>query len=126
MSISQGLCAYNNTLYAAWKGATYNDQLFYAALNGNTWSVPTQIPNAASGVGPSLAVFAGSLYSAWKGMGTDEHLYYSSFNGTGVVGTVSHQERGEQHRALARGIWGPLISRLERPKCGLSALLRNV
>ncbi|HXY88784.1 MAG TPA: metallophosphoesterase [Candidatus Acidoferrales bacterium] len=71
-----GLCIYNGTLYAAWKGLC-NDQLWYSYFDGTKWQSQMQIPGVASSVGPSLAVFNGELYAVWKGKGDDQGLWWA-------------------------------------------------
>jgi len=74
-------------LYAAWKGKTGDQGLYYTQYDGNgEWSEQGQpqlpIPYAQSSVGPSLAVFMGTLYAAWKGPTGDQGLYYAYYDGT--------------------------------------------
>jgi hypothetical protein len=82
MSILQGLSSYNHRLYAAWKGESNDDRLFFTYLNGTTWEPQAQIPAGGSGTGPSLAAVGNALYAAWKGEQDDHRLFYSSFDGS--------------------------------------------
>jgi hypothetical protein len=82
MSILQGLSSYNNRLYAAWKGESNDDRLFFTYLNGTAWEPQAQIPGVGSGTGPSLAAAGNALYAVWKGEQSDQRLFYSSFNGS--------------------------------------------
>ncbi len=69
----------NNMLFAAWKGA-YNDQnLWWAYYDGTRWSEQKSIGNFTTGTshGPALAVFNGDLFAAWKGEGGDQSVWYS-------------------------------------------------
>jgi hypothetical protein len=85
MSMTQGLYAFGNNLYAAWKGEVGDDRLFYAAFDGTKWeSESVHIPGNSS-VGPSLAATNSStLYAAWKGENADadQRLFYAIFNGS--------------------------------------------
>lgn len=74
------LCAFNSKLYAAWKGETSDDRLFYSHFDGSTWAAQTTIAGNSS-VGPSLAVLGTSLYAAWKGEHSDERLFFASLAG---------------------------------------------
>jgi len=81
MGILQGLCSFKDNLYAAWKGITGDQRLFYAYFDGTKWWPQQQIPNVGSSVGPVLATDpTGSiLYAAWKGTTGDQSLYYATF-----------------------------------------------
>jgi len=98
MSILQGLCNYNEQLYAAWKGSGDDQHIYYSSFDGSKWSAqanieyPKPVDNpilpleilqfAESNIGASLAFFQNQLYAAWKGSGDDQHIYYSSFDGS--------------------------------------------
>lgn len=85
MSILQGLCAFNNRLYAAWKGEVGDDRLFFATFDGSNWQPGNVHIPGNSSVGPSLASpNPSALYAAWKGEhgDGDQRLFYSSFNGS--------------------------------------------
>jgi hypothetical protein len=90
MGLLQGLCCYNNLLYAAWKGETNDDRLFYDTFNGTTWKSQEQIFGVASSIGPSLATFQNKIYAAWRGDiyaacegdSGDQRLWYASFDGS--------------------------------------------
>ncbi|HWH09806.1 MAG TPA: hypothetical protein VG165_01655 [Solirubrobacteraceae bacterium] len=79
-SKSQGLAAFDGRLYAAWKGETEDERLFYSSFTTG-WAAQNQIPGVAGSDGPSLAVFDGALYAAWKGAQTDQGIWWSTFNG---------------------------------------------
>jgi hypothetical protein len=76
------LGAFGGKLYAAWKGSSNDQSLWYASFDGARWSAQAQIPGVASSVGPSLSVFVGNLYAAWKGAANDQSLWYASFDGS--------------------------------------------
>jgi hypothetical protein len=69
-------------LYAAWKGAGDDTQLYYSSFDGSGWASQQVIPGG-SDVGPSLRVIYGKLYAAWKGADGDPALYFSWFDGSG-------------------------------------------
>jgi hypothetical protein len=69
-------------LYAACKGSSLDQNLYYASFNGSVWSQWTRIPHVGSSIGPAIATFGNDLYAMWKGVGGDQALYYASFNGT--------------------------------------------
>ncbi len=79
MGIFQGLCSYNGLLYAAWKGETGDDRLFYSYFDGHSWSTQKQIPGS-SNVGPALATMNGQLYAAWKSS-DKQSLFCAAFDG---------------------------------------------
>ena len=54
--IRVGLCTFNGKLYAAWKGETGDDRLFYSPFNGSAWAPQTVIAGNSS-VGPGLCGF---------------------------------------------------------------------
>ena len=72
----------NGQLYAAWKGADGDTQLYYSSFDGSNWAPQQVIPGVASDVGPSLRVIYGQLYAAWVGANGDPSLFYSSFDGS--------------------------------------------
>jgi len=82
MSITQGLASPGHKLYAAWKGETGDDRLFYSAFDGATWTASQTLPGN-SGVGPSLAALNGQTHAAWKGEGgdSDQRLFHAVFDG---------------------------------------------
>ena len=80
MSIAQGLCDYNGSLYAAWKGDVGDDELYCAVLEGNVWAKKDSLPGNSS-VGPALVAANGLMYAAWREAADDESLYYASFDG---------------------------------------------
>jgi kumamolisin len=76
------LAAYNNLLYAAWKGEFDDPRIWWSSFNGTTWAPQEDVPGVGTSVGPSLAVFQNALYAAWKGKFGDQRIWWSSFNGT--------------------------------------------
>ena len=80
-AIRLGLCDYSGKLYAAWKGETGDDRLFYSAFDGTSW-VPQETIAGNSSVGPGLAVFGSSMFAAWKGENDDQRLFFAGFSGT--------------------------------------------
>jgi hypothetical protein len=80
-SIGASLAAFGGKLYAAWKGASKDQSLWYASFDGTNWSSQRQIPGVSSSIGPSLTAFEGKLYAAWKGAYDDQRLWYASFDG---------------------------------------------
>ncbi len=80
MGILQGLCCYNELLYAAWKGDVGDDRLFYSNFNGTAWASQATIAGNSS-VGSALAVLSGSMFAAWKGEPGDERLFFAKYNG---------------------------------------------
>jgi len=82
--ITQGLFAFGDNLYAAWKGEVGDDRLFYAVFNGTSWQGESVHIPGNSGVGPSItAPGQSTLYAAWKGEhgDSDQRLFFSAFNG---------------------------------------------
>ena len=80
MGILQGLSSFDNFLYAAWKGVTGDDRLFYSAFlagpdNAQVWT-NQQTFGGNSSAGPALATFNNELIIAWKGEFADERLFY--------------------------------------------------
>ena len=76
MSLTQGLCEYKGSLYAAWKGDVGDQNLYCAVLNGNVWENKDSLPGKSS-VGPALVTANGLIYAAWREAGDDENLYYA-------------------------------------------------
>jgi hypothetical protein len=85
MGICQGLASDDSTnLYAAWKGETGDDHVYYSTFNETGWSIKTTMP-ANSSVGPSLAFLGGTLYAAWKGEHGDNRMFSAEFDGTSWI-----------------------------------------
>src|SRR5271163_2405740 len=85
MGICQGLASNSsNELYAAWKGETGDDRLFFSTFNGKTWGSVATMPGNSS-VGPALAFNGGTLYAAWKGIYGDNRLFSAQWNGSSWV-----------------------------------------
>ena len=82
-STGPALAVFNNLLYAAWKGVTGDDRMFWSSFDGSTWA-PQQSPaiGGGSSTGPALAVFNNLLYAAWKGVTGDDRMFWSSFDGS--------------------------------------------
>ncbi|MBS1911831.1 MAG: hypothetical protein JST22_07580 [Bacteroidetes bacterium] len=101
ISGAPALAAYNNLLYMAWRGAgSGDDEIYYAAFNGNgtAWSAQNRAGGFGISDSPALAVYNGLLYMAWRGAGSgDDEIYYAAFNGSSWSG---------QNRAGGFGISG--------------------
>ena len=79
-SVGPSLAAYNGQLYAAWKGSSGDERLWYSSTaDGANWTPQFQLPSPiATSVGPSLAEFKGRLYIAWKGSSSDTRIWWTS------------------------------------------------
>jgi DNA-binding protein H-NS len=76
------LTTFQNRLYAAWKGVSADEGIYWSSFNGSTWAGQQRIPApVASSIGPALATMGSRLYAVWKGAGGDQGLYWSSFKG---------------------------------------------
>jgi hypothetical protein len=79
--IGPSLATLNGTLFAAWRGAIFDQKIYYASLSGTSWSVPNALDTASeSSIGPSIAQFQNELYMVWKGKGTDQRLFFGHFD----------------------------------------------
>ncbi len=76
---AQGLAWYGGKLYAAWKGISDDDRLFFSSY-GRSWAAQQTIAGNTR-TAASLATYSGKLWAAWKGMHGDQRLFYSSSNG---------------------------------------------
>jgi hypothetical protein len=76
MSVLQGLCSFNEKLYAAWKGEVGDDRLFFSCFNGTQWDAQ-QTVGGNSSAGPALAILENSLVASWKGENSDERVFFS-------------------------------------------------
>jgi hypothetical protein len=86
MAILQGLCSFDGFLYAAWKGETEDDRLFYSAFmsgpdNARVWT-DQQVISGATSAGAAVATFGNELFLAWKGEFSDERLFFSHLSGS--------------------------------------------
>ncbi len=78
-SVGPSLATFNNKLYAAWKGSTGDERIWYSFFDGSIWAKQEPLPSPiASSVGPSLAVFNNRLYVAWKGSNGDTRIWWTS------------------------------------------------
>jgi hypothetical protein len=75
------LAEFKGKLYAIWRGAGTDDQLWYASFDGSKWAAPARIGGVGTSAAPSLAVFRDKLYAAWKGRRTEQTLWFASFDG---------------------------------------------
>jgi hypothetical protein len=92
--VGPSLAVFNGKLYAAWKGQTGDQALWYASFDGTTWSAQTVMPVFASSIGPALAEYdqhqripiklhdPGKLFAMWKGASSDAGLWFGSFDGS--------------------------------------------
>jgi hypothetical protein len=85
-SIGPSIAVFNSRLYAAWKGVTGDERIWWSSFDGRSWAPQLQIVDGVgtsigSSVGPSIAVFNGRLYAVWKGIFGDQHIWWSSFDG---------------------------------------------
>jgi hypothetical protein len=95
-STGAALKAFNNRLYAVWKGQEryamtpngaipieIDTRIWYSSFDGQSWIPQQVIPNVATSTSPALAVFDNSnrLYALWKGVDNDTRIWYSSFDG---------------------------------------------
>lgn len=81
-SVGPSLALFNGKLYAAWKGANNDQNIYYSSFNGTGWAAQKAISGEGTALMPSLAAYNGKLYAMWRGMNNDEYLYFSSFDGT--------------------------------------------
>ncbi len=78
---------FSQLLYAAWKGSSGDERIWYSSFDGTNWAPQQSMPDPiATSFRPSLAVlnvgFSQLLYAAWKGSNDDTRIWYSSFDGT--------------------------------------------
>jgi hypothetical protein len=69
----------NGILLAVWRGAIYDQKIYYATFNGS-WSAPAVLPNALTSTCPSVATSGTNAYVVWKGEGTDERMFFGWFD----------------------------------------------
>jgi uncharacterized protein YkwD len=72
------LAAFNNRLFAAWKGVNGDQRMFWSSFDGNQWAPQQGGLGGGSTHGPSLAVFNNQLFAAWKGADPDQTMYWST------------------------------------------------
>jgi hypothetical protein len=79
-SVGPSLAEFGGQFFAAWKGSTGDERLWYSsAADGISWVGQEPLPSPiASSVGPSLAEFNGRLYIAWKGSDSDTRIWWTS------------------------------------------------
>ena len=82
IGLPPALATFNGRLYMAWKGAEFDEGIYWNSFNGTNWAPQQKVSGVATSSGVSLAVFNGKLYMAWKGMHADQGIYWSSFDGT--------------------------------------------
>jgi hypothetical protein len=75
MGVLQGLCSYNGLLYAAWKGESEDDRLFFSEFNERYWT-EQQLVGGNSSAGPAVVNFRGTMVLGWKGEHSDERVFY--------------------------------------------------
>lgn len=74
MGVTQDMCEYDGKLYAAWKGESGDDRIFYSTFDGTNWAEQALIGGNSS-AGPCLANHNGVLNMGWKGEFGDERLF---------------------------------------------------
>ena len=80
-SARPALAAFDNKLFAAWKGVGDDQRMFWSSFDGTAWA-PQQLGiGGGSSDAPALAFFGGRLFAVWKGVNTDERMFWSSFDG---------------------------------------------
>ncbi len=80
MGVTQGLCEFEGKLYAAWKGQTGDERIFYSFYNGSYW-VEQRLAGGNTSAGPSLGRLNGRLHLAWKGQHNDQRLFGLNVHG---------------------------------------------
>jgi hypothetical protein len=81
VGITQGLCGYQSSVYAAWKGVVGDEGLYFGVLTDSTWDDRGSAIPGNSNVGPALAATAsGLIYAAWKGKNDDQRLFYAWYD----------------------------------------------
>src|SRR5260370_29634904 len=123
IGLPPALATFNGRLYMAWKGAEFDEGIYWNSFNGTNWAPQQKVSGAATSSGVSLADFNGKLYMAWKGMHADQGIYWSSFNGTnwrrnsGSRGSPPAPDRGWLC-STTPFIWRGRVSRAIRPSGG--------
>jgi len=105
MSVLQGLCSFNEKLYAAWKGEVGDDRLFFSCFNGTQWDAQ-QTVGGNSSAGPALAILENSLVASWKGENSDERVFFSEL-------TDSSWDAQTQIPAPVASSFGPSLADFE-------------
>jgi len=83
VGVLQGLCSYEGRLYAAWKGATGDQRLFWSAFNGQYWT-EQDLVGGNSSAGPAMARFQDQMLIAWKGSHGDQREFFLRVKPTGL------------------------------------------
>ena len=76
------IAAYQEKVYAIWKGVIGDEGLYYSHFDGNAWAPQQLVPGVASSEGAALAGYGDRLFAIWKGAGADQNLWFSSFDGS--------------------------------------------
>ena len=105
MSVLQGLCSFNEKLYAAWKGEVGDDRLFFSCFNGTQWDAQ-QTVGGNSSAGPALAILENLLVASWKGENSDERVFFSEL-------TDSSWDAQTQIPAPVASSFGPSLADFE-------------
>lgn len=81
------LCGCGGTLVLAWRGIGDDHNIRFAvSSDGGNWSIPQQVPGAATNDSPSLAWDGTQVWMVWKGVPGDQGLYFATWN---LVGSWS-------------------------------------
>jgi hypothetical protein len=78
-SVGPSLAAFQNLLFAAWKGQGNDQGIYWSHFDGRSWAAQQKISGVGSSTSPALAVFQNLLFAIWKGEGNDQGLYWSHF-----------------------------------------------
>jgi len=69
-------------LYAAWKGASRDQGIYWSRLDGDRWTSEQPVSGARTDSGPALSQDYLGLVLAWRGVGVDDNIYISRFDGS--------------------------------------------
>jgi hypothetical protein len=70
-------------LYMAWRAPTGDENIWWSAFDGSSWTGKANVPEAGTSAGPALAPGPdGLLYMAWKGFGDDQQIWLSTYDGS--------------------------------------------
>ena len=82
------LAVLNGVLFAAWKGGSGDQRIWWSSFDSttSTWVGQEPMPSPiGTSVAPALAAFndgsGEKLFAAWKGTGNDQSIYWSRFDG---------------------------------------------